>query len=285
MRSEKRCKAEWIGIGIAWLLGLLWLQDVSIAATLPEELHYRVSYQGVFSAGARVSIADIRLRSRRPAGAPYLESELLVSSAAYGAVEAFYPIRYHIRSWYWPDHSAVVASEYHEYGRPDDLEHKLILLDRSDRPFLTRNLLRQGRQVLSALEAGRYRPKAARGERRVFDRLGLLQAIRARTLPIGLRFTAMVSNGSKMMRYQVKVEKREVVRLDGRGWPALKLRIDGMERDARGRERPAHRPIYLWVSDEPRHIPLRAVARGAAGRIRIERVTPPVVNLAKRDGS
>ncbi len=283
MRQENQCKPGWIRVGAWWLAGLLWF-GTALAGQLPEELHYRVSYQGVFSAGAKVPIADLVLRTDRPApNAPYLESELLVSSAPYATVETFYPIRYRIRSWYWPDRSAVLASEYHEFGRPDDIEHKLIYLDRTDRPFLSRNLLDQDQGVLQALLAGSYRAKAQRGQRHAYDRLGLLQAIRARDLTPGNEFTRIVSNGSKMLRYRVKVEKAQPLAVGGRSWPALKLRIDGLERDERGREQPAHRPVYLWVGADRRHVPLLAVARGAAGKFRIERVTDPGLQLARRE--
>lgn len=283
MKQEKRRKMDWMRAGARWLAGLLCLGS-ALATQLPEELHYRVSYQGVFSAGAKVPIADLVLRTDRPGpNAPYLESELVATSAPYAAVEAFYPIRYRIRSWYWPDRSAVLASEYHEFGRPDDIEHKLIYLDRIDRPFLSRNLLKEDQGVLQALLAGSYRAKAHRGQRHAYDRLGLVQAIRARDLTPGSEFTRIVSNGSKMLRYRVKVEKAQPLALGGQSWPALKLRIDGLEQDKRGREEPAHRPIYLWVSADPRHVPLLAVARGAAGKIRIERVMDSGLQLARRE--
>lgn len=283
MRQEKRRKRNWIRVGAGWLAGLLCFGS-ALAAELPEELHYRVSYQGVFSAGAKVPIADLVLRTDRSApDAPYLESELLVSSAPYAAVETFYPIRYRIRSWYWPDRSAVLASEYHEFGRPDDIEHKLIYLDRTDRPFLSRNLLKEDREALQALLGGSYRAKAQRGQRHAYDRLGLLQAIRAGDLRPGSRFTRIVSNGSKMLRYRVKVEKAQPLALGGQSWPALKLRIDGLEQDERGREKPAHRPVYLWLSADSRRVPLQAVARGAAGKFYIERVTDAGLQLVRRE--
>ncbi len=270
----------------AWLAVLLLPGALALAGEPVEELYYRVTYQGLFSAGAQVPVADVELRTRLPSpGAPYLESELFVSSARYGAVEAFYPIRYRFRSWYWRDRSGVLAAEYHEFGRPDDLEHKLIYLDDPEQPFITRNLLQEGELDLPRLRAGTYAARVTAGERHAFDRLGLLQAVRGRVLRPGEVFEARVSNGGRMLNYRVKVEKATRVRVAGNAWAALKLRFDGIKYDQRGREKAAHRPIYIWLSADARHIPLRAEARAAAGRFRIElQRSPPRSELAQRSG-
>jgi hypothetical protein len=270
-----------------WLAALLLLSGSLALAEAPlEELRYRVTYQGLFSAGARVPVADVKLCTRLPSpGASYLESELFASSARYGAVEAFYPIRYRFRSWYWRDRSGVLAAEYHEFGRPDDLEHKLIYLDDPEQPFITRNLLHEGELDLPRLRAGTYAAQVAAGERHAFDRLGLLQAVRSHVLRPGEVFEARVSNGSRMLNYRVKVEKATRVHVAGSEWDALKLRFDGIEYDRRGREKAAHRPVYIWVSADARHIPLRAEARAAVGRFRVElQRSPPRSELALRSG-
>jgi hypothetical protein len=254
---------------VAAMLSLCWLP--LLAAPGGEQLRYRVSYKGIFSAGSEVSIANAVLRTRQPAQqSPYLESELAVTSAPYGYVENLYPIRYRFRSWYWRDFSAALASEYFEYGRADDVEHKLIYLDSLDKPFITRKL-RPGKQFdLELLRNGAYQPASSRGERRVFDRLGLLQSVRGQTLRPGQEIEAQVSNGSKMLRYRVKVEAAVPLRVAGRDWSALKLRFDGFERDKRGNEEHAHRPVYIWLSADDRHIPLLALSKHALGRFRIE---------------
>ena len=77
-----------------------------------EKLQYEVSYQGLFSGGARMPVADVSLVSREPRrDSGYLESELRVTSEQYSPVEAFYPIRYRFRTWYLPDASTGLASE------------------------------------------------------------------------------------------------------------------------------------------------------------------------------
>ena len=270
-----------IGVVLVLLPGAL-----ALAGEPLEELHYRVTYQGLFSAGARVPIADVKLRTRLPSpDAPYLESELFASSAPYGAVEAFYAIRYRFRSWYWCDRSGVLAAEYHEFGRPDDLEHKLIYLDDPEKPFIARNLLHEGELDLPRLHAGAYAARVAVGERHAFDRLGLLQAVRSRALRPGEVFEARVSNGSRMLNYRVKVEKVTRVHVAGSEREALKLRFDGIEYDRRGRAKATHRPVYIWVSTDARHIPLLAEARAAVGRFRVElQPSSPRSQLALRSG-
>jgi hypothetical protein len=259
---------------LPWLLLCLCLLGAGVSAapgdTRGGTLHYRVSYQGILSAGSRVNIADVTLRTREPApDAGYHEAALTVSSAPYAYVERFYPIRYRFRSWYWSDRSGVLASEYYEYGRPDDIDHKLIYLDDRSRPFVTHTLGRADSPELSDLAEGRYHAASARGERHAFDRLGLLQAVRGMPLGIGQVHEFRVSNGSEMLRYRVKVEKRVRVRAAGRAWDSLKLRFEGLRTDRHGNERHAHRPVYIWVSDDARHIPLLAESRHALGRFRV----------------
>ena len=268
---------------VAWAWLLLGLP--TSAASAAEELHYRVSYRGIFSVGAEVSIADVVLRTRTPAAqSPYAESELVASSEAYAHVESIYPIRYRFRSWCWRDRSAVLASEYFEYGDPRDTEHKLIYLDRPGKPFVSRPVSREAPLDIPVLRSGAYEPVAAKGERRAFDRLGLLQRIRGSDLHPGAVVESVVSNGSRMLRYRAKVEKAMPLRVAGREWSALKLRFDGLETDAHGNQKHSHRPVYIWVSADPSHIPLLAESRHALGRFRVELVPsrPSATELALR---
>lgn len=251
-----------------------------------EELNYLVSYRGVFSVGARIPIADVSLVTRSPgADAGYRETEMGVTSQPYAAVEAFYPIRYRFRSWYLEDHSTCVAAEYFERNRRSGVKHRLIYLDDPQQPFVIHNLLTDGQGDLEALQDGSYRaghPLPSQAGR--FDRLGLLQRVRGAALVPGMHIEAQVTNGKTMLRYQAKVEARERIEVAGRTWNALKLRFDGYKKDGHGKDRHAHRPVFIWFSDDPRHIPLRAVSRHVLGRFSIELKHPPVLlQLAKRD--
>lgn len=251
-----------------------------------DSLRYQVVYKGLFSAGARMPIADVRLQTRVPGGeSGYREAEMQVSSEAYGHVEAFYPIRYRFRSWYLEDHSSVLASEYCERNKRSGKKHRLIQLDDPSKPFVVHNLLVEGPTMLHRLLAGEYPSDAReRGIPERFDRLGLLQSVRARALQPGDVFQAAVTNGKKMFEYRVSVEALEAIETAGRQWGAVKVRFDALEPDKQGKERHAHRPVFIWFSKEPRHVPLRAISRHALGSFVIELVVgePRLAGLDER---
>jgi len=252
---------------------LLFCACVLPASVLSQELQYRVVYRGVFSAGAEVAIADVELGTRFPGAGAYAEAHLRASSERYPLVEAIYPIRYRFRSWYRPDGSGVLAAEYLEYGSAADREHKLIYLDRPEAPFITRRLERT-LPDLASLERGDYRSPPSGGVRRIFDRLGLLQLVRGLELAPGREIEASVSNGSHLLRYLVKVESEVEIKVAGRPWRAFKVRFDGLREDKQGREKHAHRPVFIWLSVDPRHIPLVAESRHSLGLFRVE-LAPP----------
>lgn len=237
---------------------------------LAAQLNFQVLYQGIFSAGSKLQIADLSLSERRPAAAPYHESELRVTSQAYDYVEALYPIRYRFRSWYLDDHSTGLVSEYFEQNRREGIRHRLIYLTDPEQPFVTRDLVEEGEADLPDLLAGDYRFVLSDSHEARFDRLGLLAHVRAQALAPGTFLQAKVSNGKKMLTYRVRVEKREQIQAAGRNWKALKLRFDGVGVDKHGREKHAHRPVFIWLSDDPQHTPLRAVSRHVLGRFSIE---------------
>ncbi len=243
-------------------------------------------YQGLFSVGARVAIADVSLNTRTPGGdTGYRETEMGITSEAYGPVEAFYPIRYRFRSWYLEDGSTCLASEYYERNNRSGGKHRLVYLDDPEQPFVTHELSSEDQLDLPALREGRY-PTLQMLPSQVgrFDRLGLLQRVRGHQLSPGDVLEAQVSNGQVMLTYRVTVEAGEPVEAAGRSWNALKLRFDGFKPDSRGKPRAAHRPVFIWLSDDERHIPLLAVSRHALGRFSIElQPAPGLTQLVKLD--
>lgn len=247
----------------------LWLLAGAAQAAESEHLQMRASYRGLFSAGAQMSIADIDLVTRRPGDTPgYLETRMDVSSEAYGHVEAFYPIRYRFRSWYRDDHSTGLAFEYYEKNNNQRAKHRLIYLDDPEQDFSAHDLAREGELDLPRLLAGDY--PVVDGTQARFDRLGLLQRVRETDLNPGDTFALPVTNGRRMLEYRVKVEARESLEVAGRRWAALKLRFDGLKADARDNPEHAHRPVFIWLSDDERHLPLKAVSRHALGRFTVE---------------
>ena len=109
-------------------------------------------------------------------------------------------------------------------------------------------------------------------------------AVRSLDLRPGMQTDELVSNGKKMLRYRVTVEKQEVLQAAGRDWQALKLRFDAFKSNQHGKERPAHRPVHIWLSDDARRLPLLAVGQGAAGHFHIElKAAPTGLRLASQD--
>ena len=76
------------------------------------------------------------------------------------------------------------------------------------------------------------------------------------------------------MRYRVRVEKAATLRLHGAAIPSWKLRLDASEVDDDGLEVAAHSPVYVWLSRDARHIPLRVDVRHAVGLFRVQLSTP-----------
>ena len=256
-----------VAASVFWMASPFAQMDVRAGETLK----LQVVYHGFFSAGNDMPIADVTLRTRSPGqNTQYMETAVEVSSKAYSFVESLYPIRYRFRSWYKADRSTCLAAEYYEQNNHRDKpRHRLIYFDRKKRPFITHDVVIEGPLGLPALQAGRYRVREHTPPVVRFDRLGFLQHVRSLPLAVGYEADIPVSNGRYMMRYHIRVEKSEQVKVAGKTWKGLKIRFDGFK-PKEGKEEAAHRPLYLWLSDDEKRLPLRGVARHALGRFTFE---------------
>jgi len=265
-------------LSIKLLVLALFIQPFALNAADEEQLNYRASYSGFFSVGSQIPIADVVLTTQTVASdADYLETELSVTSAPYDFVESLYPIRYRFRSWYWRDRSASLASEYYEKTKSE--KHNLIYLDDPEKDFVTRNLLKSNEIDLLSLQAGDYAEEnglspTGRLTGSQFDRLGLLQRVRYLNLVPGQELELPVTNGKALMRYRVRVEAAENLLIAGRSQAALKLRFDGMEQDENDHEQHAHRPVFIWLSNDVERVPLKVVSRQALGKFVLELTSP-----------
>jgi hypothetical protein len=243
-----------------------------------EALNLQVVYRGVFSAGKDMPIADVMLHTRSPGqNTQYMETEVEVSSKAYSFVESLYPIRYRFRSWYKTDRSTCLAAEYYEKNnRRDEPRHRLIYFDREKRPFITHDVVLEGQLGLPALQAGRYPVRQHTPPVMRFDRLGFLQHVRSLPLAVGYEADIPVSNGKYMMRYHIRVEKSEQVTVAGKAWKSIKVRFDGFKPEG-DEEEAAHRPLYLWLSDDEKRLPLRGVVRHTLGHFTFELTNQQVI--------
>lgn len=254
---------------LEWICVLLALAFAGAANAAATQYEYLVTYRGVFSLGKDMPIADLALHTpKQAAGTDVRETRLEVSSQAYSLVESLYPIRFLFRSWAETDSGYLVGFESFERARGQ--KHRLYLRDASDDGVQRFDLdAGAGKNELAELNAG-TRPAAAVDTQQLFDRLGMLQLIRGKTLRDKETYRVPVTNGRERLSYRVKVEGRQAVRLAGAAFPAWKVRFDGLELAADGSEQPAHRPVFIWFSDDAEHIPLRVDARHAVGTFRIE---------------
>lgn len=263
---------------VAILIGWLALCAVAVAGA-GERLDYKVTYHGLLTLGQEMQIADVLLQTALTDDG-LRETRLEATSAAYSTVESVYPIRYRVRTWTSTDQGELVAFETYENARK--LKHRLYLRDDSELGVRLLDVAAgQGRAEMAQLDAGRN-PVAAPDEKLLFDRLGLLQRIRGLELRERQVFRLPVTNGREPFAYRVTVEGAESVTLGGVAVPAWKLRFEGQEMPAGKAAKPAHRPVYIWVSRTPEHIPLRADSRHAVGVFRIELDAPSAPQLVAR---
>lgn len=240
-------------------------------------LEYRVSYRGIFSAGTDMQIADLRLESRMlPDSGGLSEAGVEVSSQAYPLVENLFPIRYRFRSWTTQDQGRLLGFETYESTRK--LRHRLYLRDDSGVGVQRYDLKNgEGRGEMAQLETGVAPVVAAKGER-LLDRLGLLQRVRQQNLHKQAAYRFVVTNGRKRFIYDITVVAAQNLELGGVSLPAWKLRFDGRESGESDSPKPAHRPVYVWLSQAPGHIPLRVDSRQAIGLFRVELKGRPGLN-------
>lgn len=262
-----------------WLL--VWLYSATSQADIdPAALSYQVTYRGVFSLGRDLPIADMTI-AEQSLGDALHASELAVTSAAYPNIESMYPIRYRFRSWTTSTGGDLVGFE--TYQKTSKLRHRLYVRDAAESGVKRLSVKAEdGQQALARLDAGKWSMQPHPGET-LFDRLSLLQGVRDFDLAMGREFELPVTNGKERLRYHVKVERAQDVSVAGQMVAAWKVRFDGFERNDRGELEAAHRPIYIWFSQTPEHIPLRADNRHAIGLFRIELTQlPPGNQVAQR---
>lgn len=246
-------------------------------------LEYRVMYRGMFSGGADMPIADLVLETSKAQGSADLRrARIEASSLAYPLVETLFPIRYRFRNWTIGDQGQLLGFESYESTRK--VRHRLYLRDESS-PGVRRFDLKAGvgRREMKQLEAGET-PVPPVGRERLLDRLGLLQLVRRQDLAEQAEFRSMVTNGRERLVYNVRVVAAQTLDLGDVSLPAWKLRFDGLESGRDGGLEPAHRPVYIWLSQTREHIPLRVDSRHAIGLFRVELKNRPLLKqIAQAD--
>ncbi len=263
------------------LLVLLFLVVIPGTA-LAETLYYEATYQGLFTAGQPVRIAAISLETgplEQAESSGLVQSVMRVTSEPYAFVEKHYPFRVRYRSIWSSRPSGVQAMEIYE--KTHRTKHEIIWVDK---------------------EAGRmqrYRPRGRHAGRHVFpvslrrwlapgeefqfhkygrhpvpkgmqDWLSMLQAVRGAKLETGAEQNYATTDGKHLYHYRVKVESHKRLKVHGQKRWTWKLRFDATEE---GKPGPAHRPVYVWLSDDDRREPLKFESRHPLGRFTIRLTT------------
>ncbi len=244
-------------------------------------LDYTVTYRGVFSLGRDLQIADVSIAERGPAEGVQT-ARLDVTSAGYPNVESLYPIRYRFRSWTSPVDGDLVGFE--TYQKTSKLRHRLYVRDGGARDVRRLDpASAPGREALARLDTGNWPLPPGAGEV-LFDRLSLLTAVRDLDFEVGRRYELPVTNGKERLRYRITVERSQNIAVADQQIAAWKVRFDGMEQGDRGAWEAAHQPIFIWFSQTPERIPLRADNRHTIGLFRIELNRLPQPQAVARRG-
>lgn len=231
-----------------------------------ETWQFDVVYQGLFSAGRPVDVADATLSTQASPGEPWSLSEIAISSAGHAMAESLYPFRYRVRSL----HNAELGSlAFARFKRARKSNQEVWLLDHDRGRSLRYRIKGQGavlpddiaKKIAPGMVLRFQREGAVLQVTPVFDQLSLLQ--RLRTLPFqpGASFRLSATDGKKLLDYRITVVGREQVELSDRAWNTWKLRIES--RHANGRS--AHFPVLLWLEDSNERIPVKAEARHPVG--------------------
>lgn len=254
------------------LLGCL-LPVITLAGGMAESLEYGAVYRGLFSLGTDMRIADVVLESRPPDGNRLGETRLEATSAAYPVVESLYPMRFRFRTW---TTTGGKLAAFETYEKTTGLRHRLYLRDDSEPGVRRLDLTRPGAgtEEIQRLDAGQPPQQLGDIQSRLLDRLGLLQQVRVKPLHAGAAYRFRVTDGRKRFDYTVRVEKAEDLQLGEVTIPAWKVRFEGSRTKDSGEVVEAHRPLHVWLSRAPGHIPLRVDSHNAIGLFQIELKDP-----------
>ncbi len=257
------------------ILLLVMLFVISPAAIQAETLHYEASYSGVFSAGENLPVAAVQLNSsslQLPVSGKVVQLSMEATSEPYLFVEKHFPFRVRYRSIYVPDGQHMLALE--KYEKTSRIKHEISWVDVGQRKLLRfRNEGKgAGKQLFPVMLQRWLKPgeqfefhKYSRHsfEDGLLDWLSMLQVVRGKPLATGRKYAFPVTDGKRLYRYRVRVQKRHEIEAGGKKRKAWKLRFDAIEE---GKREPAHRSLYVWLADDARRTPLLFENRHPLGR-------------------
>lgn len=240
-----------------------------------ETLRYEASYKGLFSAGKNLPIAAVQLNREKlhlPLLGTAIQITLSVTSEPHAFVEKHFPFRVRYRSMYAPDEKHILALE--KYEKTTRVKHEIDWIDSTNGQIL--RFRHKGKKAGERLfpvslqkwldpgetfEFHKYSRHAI--EDGLIDRLYLLQALRNLPLETGREYAFNVTDGKHLYHYRVRVQRRQRIVVGGKQHDAWKLRFDAVEER---KQKPAHRPLYVWLADDGQRTPLLFEHRHPLGR-------------------
>ncbi len=266
-------------------LALLYAAFVPASDNLPivEQFEYEASYQGPLTANTKVPIASVSLQTRQislPSMPHKLqETSMRVSSELSPFVEEQYPFRIRYLSLYRTNPVTLIAME--KYKRSDELKHEVAWMDYGSGRVARYKIFAGDANLPVLLDKwldtpesfSYYKPARHRTQDGLVDRLAMLQSLRSMPMSAGDVFRFPVTDGKRLLDYQVDVQGLEQIQHAGKSVSAWKLLLNGFY-TRKGVTSPRHVPIHIWLSNNTAHVPLRFMHQHPLGDFTVELISP-----------
>ncbi|VAX10385.1 hypothetical protein MNBD_GAMMA26-165 [hydrothermal vent metagenome] len=276
---------------LVWALSPLLFVSSALAAT--ERLEYRISYQGSLTAMAKLDICDAVLETSRDestiSGKPVFQASVNISSKRYKKMEAVYPFRYLLRSFFSPDMQRSILFERSKKTRK--LRHEIVWFN-WDKGVTERFKKRKQKEIVKSqarlttrkqdgvpgffgdlnYNSNEFRRSSKPGLKLadgMLDRLSLLQSVRSQQLSPGQDIRLSISDGKKILNYLVQVQKRETIEHQGQLLDTYKLRFDAFA-GGRWSGTPSHPGVFAWLTADDKKTPVRFTVNYAGGEFLIQ---------------
>ncbi len=286
---------------------LLLLVPFSLKAA--ETVNYIAYYKGVFSLFDDISIADVQLYKSAYAndgnGLAIDQLSLYVTSQKHGTVERLYPFRYLFNSYVPQTTGNTIAFEHIKKGKKEKHYIGLIGIGGKDarlyskpdsEPVLTPSVMLSLMQSpdLTAMEKQHSLSVKSDSLKKLpgapIDRMTLLQQMRQQIKKGIGEHNYLVTNAAKLMKYRVSIKRKESLKLAGKDFAAVKVKIEAYEygkpetvdftdnsevliNQDKPQQNYMHAPVYAWFTADDEALPLKFVNRHAIGQFVIEYVS------------
>jgi len=245
--------------------------------SLPEQLTYKISYQGIFSGFIHLDIARADLRvagdTVKVAGRVAKVATLKVTTEPYRKAEVLFPVRYQYRSWYELDgENALLVTESLQ---ADENSDEMIWFDRDEgvghryevKAAATGGGKGPPLELLKKIADLQFWPAVLEeshqqgiGSGEMFDHFSMMQRLRDLDLQPGQVLDLPVFTGKQLKNYRVVVTSESI---EGKAEESALLKLQIFSYDAA--ENDAGQITYIWLSADEQRVPLRFYAERAFG--------------------